>query len=143
MSEMYKSSKEEYVAKRGLSRIRQLKWWYLILIIVGIIALASIWYSKGSDVVGDFQKGTALLMPISTAYAQSVADVQPVEEPAEDEFAPKKVIMPGIFLVLGIVYMAGIYKLFFSDNSNQIDMASDLVKTLTGFFVGAATSLLG
>ena len=52
-------------------------------------------------------------------------------------------IMAGIFLVLGLVYFAGIFKLFFSANSNQIDTASDLVKTLTGFFVGAATGLLG
>lgn len=143
MSEMYKSSKEEYVAKRGLSRIRNLKWWYLLLIVFGIIALALIWYLKGSEVVGEFQKGAALLMPISTAYAQPEEDTQPVVEPAEDESTPTKIIMPGIFLVLGIVYLAGIYKLFFSDNSNQIDTASDLVKTLTGFFVGAATGLLG
>jgi hypothetical protein len=137
MTEMYKSSKEEYVAKKGLSRIGQLKWWFLVLIVIGIVALATIWIMKGGEVVGEFQKGAAYLMPISTVYAQPVAEL------AEDAVTPKILIMAGIFLVLGIVYIAGIYKLFFSDNSNQIEFASDLVKTLTGFFVGAATGLLG
>ena len=137
MSDIYKSSKEEYVAKKGLSRIGQLNWWFLVLIVIGIIALAIIWFLKGGEVVGELQKGAALLMPISTAYAG------PAVELAENEFTPKDLVMAGIFLVLGIVYIAGIFKLFFSDNSNQIDTASDLVKTLTGFFVGAATGHLG
>jgi hypothetical protein len=134
---MYKSSKEEYVASKGVRRVGQMSWWFLILIVIGLVALASLWILKGGEAVQEFQKVGALISPISSAYAQSL------EELAAGGFTPRILIMAGIFLVLGLVYFAGIFKLFFSSNSNQIETASDLVKTLTGFFVGAATGLLG
>jgi hypothetical protein len=92
---------------------------------------------KGGEAVDTIQKYGDVLTPITSAYAQTEATLP------DNEFTPKVLIMAGIFLVLGLVYFAGIYKLFFSGNSNQIDTASDLVKTLTGFFVGAATGFLG
>ena len=133
---MYKSSKEEYVTAKGLHRVGKLSLWFVVLIIVGIVALITLWFLKGGEAVIEIQKIGAYLLPISSAYAQTA----PL---SENEFTPKILIMSGIFLVLSLVYCAGIYKLFFSGNSDQIDTASDLVKTLTGFFVGAATGFLG
>ena len=133
----YKTSKEDYVGTKGLHRLGKLKWWYLVLIIVGLLALVTLWISQGGQVIQQLESVGAVLSPISPAHAQSV------EELAAGGFTPKVLIMAGIFIVLGLVYIAGIFKLFFSDNSNQIDTASDLVKTLTGFFVGAATGILG
>ena len=137
MSQMYKSSKEEYVATKGVARVGLLKWRFLIFIIIGLVALAAIWFFKGSQVLDEVQKVGAILSPIASAYAQ------PDTGSLQNAFTPKILIMAGIFVVLGLVYLAGIFKIFFSSNSEQIDTASDLVKTLTGFFVGAATGLLG
>jgi len=133
----FKTSKEDYVSSKGIHRLGKLRWWYLVLIAAGLLALVSIWISEGSRVVQDIQKVGALLAPISSAYAQ------PVDPLDDNAFTPKLFIMAGIFVVLGIVYIVGIIKLLFSGNSDQVDAASDLVKTLTGFFVGAATGLLG
>jgi len=132
----YKSSKEEYIATKGFNRLGKLSIWFVVMIIAGILALVTLWFLKGNEAVQEIQKIGLYLSPISSAYAQTT----PL---SENEFTPKIVIMAGIFLVLGLVYFAGIYKLFFSGNSEQIDTASDLVKTLTGFFVGAATGFLG
>ena len=84
----------------------------------------------------EVQKVGAILSPIASAYAQ------PDTGSLQNAFTPKILIMAGIFVVLGLVYLAGIFKIFFSSNSEQIDTASDLVRTLTGFFVGAATGLI-
>ena len=137
MSQMYKSSKEEYVATKGVARFGQLKWRFLIFVIIGLVALAAIWFFKGSQVLDEVQKIGAILSPISSAYAR------PDTGSLQNAFTPKILIMAGIFVILGLVYLAGIFKIFFSSNSEQIDTASDLIKTLTGFFVGAATGLLG
>lgn len=137
MSQMYKSSKEEYVATKAVRRVGQLKWRYLILIIIGLVALAAIWFFAAGQALQEFQKIGAILSPISFAYAQPVTGI------IENGVTPKILIMAGIFLILGLVYLAGIYYIFFSGNSEQIDTASDLVKTLTGFFVGAATGFIG
>ena len=51
--------------------------------------------------------------------------------------------MKRMLIAAVLLLSAGLYAEDLSDNSNQIDTASDLVKTLTGFFVGAATGLLG
>ena len=134
---MYKSSKEDYVAVKGIHRLGKLSIWFVILIIIGVAALIALWFLKGGEAIEEVQKIGVSLLPISSAFAQTSAP------PANNEFTPKVLIMAGIFLVLGVVYFAGIYKLFFSGNSDQIDTAADLVKTLTGFFVGAATGFLG
>lgn len=134
---MYKSSREDYANTKGIQRLGKLRWWFLILIIIGLAALVYLWLTKGGEAVQSIQSIGSLLSPISSAYAQTEAALP------NNEFTPKVLIMAGIFLVLGVVYFAGIYKLFFSGNSDQIDTASDLVKTLTGFFVGAATGFLG
>ena len=104
---------------------------------MGLLALVFLWVSEGGKVVQDFQKVGALLAPISSAYAQ------PVEALDGNVFTPKLYIMAGIFVVLGLGYIVGIIKLLFSENPDHVDAASDLVKTLTGFFVGAATGFLG
>jgi hypothetical protein len=47
-----------------------------------------------------------------------------------------------ILAVLALVYFGALVKTFFSSNPQNMSMAVDLVKTLTGFFIGVATSLI-
>lgn len=133
----YKTSKEDYLSSKPAGRLGKLRWWYLVLIALGLLALAYIWFTEGSKTIESLSAVTDLMVPVTSAYAQPTDDVN------DDEFTPKVLIMAGIFVVLGLVYIVGIFKLFFSRNNDQVDTASDLVKTLTGFFVGAATGFLG
>ncbi len=133
----YKTSKEDYLSSKPASRLGKLKWWYLALIALGLLALGYIWLTAGGRTIESISAVGDLISPVSSAHAQ------PIDEMNDDEFTPKVLIMSGIFVVLGLVYIAGIFKLFFSTNNDQVDTASDLVKTLTGFFVGAATGFLG
>ena len=136
---MYKSSQEDYVSSKGLHRLGKLRWWFLLLIVIGILAVVALWVFQGGKAVQQFEKSGSLVLPTAIPYAYAQTD--PV--PKESGFTPQVIIMAGIFVVLGLVYFAGIYKLLFSGTAEQIDAAADLVKTLTGFFVGAATGFLG
>lgn len=134
---IYKQSKEEFSVSKPLTRFGKLKWWFLLLMILGVVALVSVVLLQGERAAIEIQKVSFHLSPASVAYAQEPA----VSDPAG--FTPRVIIISGVFVVLGLVYLAGIFKLFFTANADQVDTAADLVKTLTGFFVGAATGFLG
>jgi drug/metabolite transporter (DMT)-like permease len=134
---VFKSSNEEFSSSSPSERITKLKWWFIILIILGVLALILVWFSQGEKATIEFQK---LELPSTVT---SIAYAQPDEPEKPEKFTPRVIIMGGVFVILGLVYLAGIFKLFFSRNSTQLDTAADLVKTLTGFFVGVATSFIG
>ena len=129
----YKSSKEEFASSYLVARIKKIKWWFILFILFGLLALLVVGLLHG-------EKATQELRKISTLSSTVVERGQTTN--SFDKFIPRVIIMAGIFLILGIAYCASIFKLFFSRNGNQVDKAADLVKTLTGFFVGAATVFL-
>lgn len=133
----FKQSKEDFSSSSPLTRVRKLKWWFLLVIVAGIFALGVVIAVQGEKTVEQIQRLSFDILLVSTAYAQDDADA------ATEQFTPRVIIMTGIFFVLSLVYLAGIVKLFFTKNANQVDTAADLVKTMTGFFVGAATGFLG
>ena len=51
--------------------------------------------------------------------------------------------LAAILILLAIVYLGALYNLLFSPSPGSIEMATDLVKTLTGFYIGVATSMIG
>jgi hypothetical protein len=134
---IYKHSKEEFSQESPQSRFGKLKWWFLLLIVVGVLAFAYVVVLQGQKTVEHLKTSETTMSPVSVAFAQEPGNS------GADAFTPRVIIVSGVFLVLGIVYIAGIVKLFFTRNADQVDAASDLVKTLTGFFVGAATGFLG
>ena len=134
---VYKSSKEDFSSSPPAERVKKLKWWFILFILFGVLALILVWLSQGEKATKEIQKIGALPSIVSIAYAQYETGN------TSEKFTPRILIMAGIFIILGIVYLAGIFKLFFSGNSDQVDTAADLVKTLTGFFVGVATGFIG
>ena len=54
----------------------------------------------------------------------------------------KRNILAIVLSVLGLVYLSALGKTFFSTSSQNMALAVDLVKTLTGFFIGVVTSLI-
>ena len=130
----YRTSKEDYALSRPVERLGKLKLWFIVLLLVGIATLLALllFIASTSDAA------------LSWSWAQESAQSQSPSDRVEPH-GPllKNTIMSGIFSILGLVYLSAIYKLFFAKNQNHIDIATDLVKTLTGFFVGAATGFLG
>ena len=58
------------------------------------------------------------------------------------EKGAKENILSIVLGILGLVYVAALVKTFFSGNSQNMALAVDLVKTLTGFFIGVVTALV-
>lgn len=136
--EVYKSSSKEFADTAPEKRLAKLKWWFLLLIVVGILALLAVWLYKGGMAFIAIQKVIGSTFTVSIAYA-----AQPPSQGGTVGSTARVIVTAGVFGILGLVYLAGIFKLFFSVHPQQVDTAADLVKTLTGFFVGAATGFLG
>ena len=47
-----------------------------------------------------------------------------------------------VLLILALVFFASLGAVFFAQNEKKITLASDIVKTCLGFFIGLATSYL-
>jgi len=68
-----------------------------------------------------------------TAHAQTTNEQTPVK---------KHHILWSILGLLAFVYLGALYSLFLSSVPRNIELATDLVKTLTGFYIGIATTVL-
>ncbi|GJM14939.1 MAG: hypothetical protein DHS20C13_02660 [Thermodesulfobacteriota bacterium] len=83
-------------------------------------------------------------------YIKREAEIDVREEKGEGNFAASGssedigvYIAGSLIIVLVIAYLTSLYQIFYSKSRNQIKFASDVVKTLTGFFVGVCTAILG
>jgi multidrug transporter EmrE-like cation transporter len=125
-----------FVNHSPTERVSYLKWWFILLIILGIFFLVSILFTKGKDALSYFLSFDFNLLEtiIPSLYASSDNElIIPIKN-------IKNIIIFGVFSALGFVYFIAVFKVFFSKNPNNVDSATDLIKTLTGFFVGVGTS---
>lgn len=84
------------------------------------------------------EQGSIDLSLINVAYAQDpLSDGGLLDNGGQNSW-----ILPFILIFLGIVYVIALGKTFFSSNTQNVELAIDLVKTLTGFFIGVVTSLV-
>ena len=77
---------------------------------------------------------------ISIASILPIAQSKTLEDKDKDL---RHIIILGVLGMLCAVYVLSLGKILFSKNKENMNAAIDLVKTLTGFFVGVATSLMG
>ena len=127
---------EDFVKHKPIERVSKLKWWFILLIVLGLIFLIWIVISNAQTVQTSMQRndGGAMNLIVSRVFAD---DANRLSDP---NGFPKNTVMLGVFAALGLVYFVAIFKVFFSTNPNNVDSATDLIKTLTGFFVGVGTS---
>jgi len=85
--------------------------------LIGILALIFVFNSQGDKAIQELQR------------VNSSADILTV-------------VMAGVFLLLGVIYIMSIVIIFFLKKPNRVETAIDIVKTLTGFFIGVATSFI-
>lgn len=139
MEEWKSKSYEDAVQSKGFSRIAKLRWWFIVLVILGLAAVIFLFVRITPEAVMEIQK---------KAHVENIligaALAQPTVTPSNSTTVnPKPIIILGIFLVLGIILLLSIYKILFSSNTDQVATAGDIAKTLLGFFVGVGTNFFG
>jgi hypothetical protein len=82
---------------------------------------------------------------IETAHAQSAAPSpqQPIVPNRRVSDEMRSLIMVLVFIVLGMTFILSIVAIFKTKNKEVLTWAVDTVKTLLGFFIGVATTLIG
>jgi hypothetical protein len=80
----------------------------------------------------------------SGALAQAASPSISVGEHLPDSKGQIKSLIIGCFLVLlFILFLVCLLMLLYNKDKDKVAFASDVIKTLTGFFVGAITGYLG
>lgn len=78
---------------------------------------------------------------LSKAIAQSPSSS--VLQVADPKNQVKQIIISCFLLSLFICFIVCLYILLFSQDKDKVNIASDAIKTLTGFFIGSITGYLG
>lgn len=125
------------------SRFGSLRIWFAILVIVGLLAMLYVGYkifTKPKAVPSkQFSSSVSFLFP--TAYAQGTQSTPSIGSAGASSDL-KQVLMVGLFCVLALILLASVSVVFFGRDPARVSAASDVLKTVLGFFIGAATGLL-
>ena len=131
--------KYDFVHLKARDRFRKLK---VIAVLLFLLGLASLSFVLAYQFERSFLPVSHFIETINSVIFEP-AFAQDNTSTDQHSFSPRVIVIFGVFVVLGIVYFASIYRILFGTRGDQLDTATDLAKTLTGFFVGAATSFLG
>jgi uncharacterized membrane protein len=134
MTMEYKETPEVYASSpKGLQRLGKLKWWFILLLALGLAIAIVVLVRAIEPASVEFQKLASFF--ITEAFAQTGAQSAP--------FDPKPIVMMAIIGALLVVLLGSVWTMLRSPNASTIQAASDLTKVLVGFFVGVATKFLG
>jgi len=148
-----KGSSEEYMKLNSKERVFRLKWWFILLVIAGLIAAVVVLTRETIQIQSLSQVGTQLQSPSLVAFlpiaflqaadAGEAAGTTDNNKPRsrQDELM-RSYIMVGIFLMIGIITLVALLAVLFGTSEKTVAVASDLLKTCVGFFIGVATGWL-
>jgi Ca2+/Na+ antiporter len=135
----------EMAKLRVRDRVKSLRIWFLILAILGLLAMLYVGYKavfsepKPTDTRQTFSLISTL---IPTAYAQGTE--QPKERSSSGISGEmKQNVMVGIIAVLALVMLVSLAAVLFAKDAARIAQAGDILKTVLGFFIGVATTFFG
>jgi hypothetical protein len=130
----YKEAPDKYASSpKGLQRLTKLKWWYIVLLIIGLAVAIKVfvWTIEPASV----ELRNLVFFLITPAFAETTMPTGP--------FDPKPIVIMAIIAALLIVLLGSVWTMLHSSNASTIQAAGDLSKVLVGFFVGVATKFLG
>jgi hypothetical protein len=155
----FKVGIEEYASLTASKRVSALRWWFLLFLLVGLIAAGwVIWRGvralfepapRHAEAVLSQILPIAFADPPPTATQPSSASPQKTGISADGRGAQRDVnpvkayVMIGIISLIAFILVSSLLVSFFSKNDKAVERASDLVKTCLGFFIGAATGFFG
>ena len=156
-----KTSTEVFVETAPSKRFSILSNWFVVLAIVGVIFLlgslftvytGGMFFSSAApdssaidnvySAIGELNTSGVITNQQAQAMFDQMKDIPPVSA-ASDGFGFELLIVAVIVFILGLVYLASFYKILFAKSRNQVEFAIDVVKTLTGFFVGVGSAIIG
>ena len=137
--------REEYVKMKATDRLRTWKWWFILLLLLGLIAAA--WAFRSEFLAAPHDLGQNLGAAAYTlAYMQGGGSAgEPTTgvlgKKQDDEMRP--FIMIGILALIAVITLVCLGVSLFSTNAGAVSTASDLLKTCIGFFIGIVTGYFG
>jgi hypothetical protein len=141
MASPFKIAETSVVTMSALARVGVLRLWIVILLIIGFLAMLFVGYrllikpkpspDQRSSISLDF------LVPTVSAQGES-----PTEKPFNLSNDLKQIVMVGLFAVLSLVLLMSVGGVMFAKDANRISASGDILKTVLGFFIGAATGFL-
>ncbi len=139
---------EDYV-KLGTARQRLsvFRLWFLILIILGLLAMIYVGYkvlsSEPTPANTQQQSHSLSGFLIPTAYAQATEQPSPDSSTANRSSELKQNIMVGIVGILAVMLLVSFGAVLLAKEPNKVTVAGDILKTVLGFFIGVATTFFG
>jgi hypothetical protein len=146
---------ESYVNLSVCARIAHWKWWFVLLVILGITAASYAFYQRYRDVqvLREAPKNRAVGEWIDsnwpTQQIKLVADppaeaapTSPTSRERPDKLLPEDVrlyIVLGIYALLALTMIVSLGVVLFSSRPTAVTPAADIVKMCLSFFIGAAT----
>jgi Ca2+/Na+ antiporter len=136
----------EFSTLRAAQRLSALRKWFLLLVVLGLLAMVYVGYKVFFSYSEPQQAGdrdsSSISFLIPTAYAQSEQaspnQSNPDKRSSDRSSEIKQTIMIGIVAVLAILLLVSFGAVLFSKEPNKVAVAGDLLKTLLGFFIGVA-----
>jgi uncharacterized membrane protein YhaH (DUF805 family) len=134
----FKESPNDLVTRKPLERITRLRWWYIILLILGLIAAVVALVTQFNITLSSGHPSGERVATLALLTLQSDA---PQDENSRktglEEFRPQVVL--GIFLLIGTLTLISLLGVLFAQDPKKLEIASDILKTCIGFFIGVAT----
>jgi len=138
----------DFVKLSVRSRLGAYKWWFWVLLIVGLFSAFLGVYRELNNAAASVLK--TQLRDLPTFHFQQI--VLAADTPASDaagrlggsasmpaELRPY--VMAGIFFIIGTITLLSLGVTLFAQQEKKVTVASDLLKTCLGFFIGVATKL--
>ena len=138
---------ERIVTLRGAKRLSAFRLWFLILIVLGLLAMLYVGYkvlfSRPAPTNTQHQSSTLTGIFIPTAHAQPIQQATPDRSTANRSSELKQNIMVGIVGILALLLVVSFGAVLFAKEPAKVAVAGDILKTVLGFFIGVATTFFG
>jgi hypothetical protein len=141
MGSTFKGKESDVALMAPPARIAALRPWILILLIIGVLAMLFVGYRilikpKPSPTP---RSSNSLSFFVPTVYAQSGT---PNDRSPSMSSDLRQDVMVGLFVVLSLVLLMSVGGVMFARDASRVSVAGDVLKTVLGFFIGAATGFL-
>jgi hypothetical protein len=137
---------EEDVAKAWppQRRFRLLRWWFIVLLLLGLAAFAATVVSELRPKRTTAGPQSWRVVPLGSAAVPLAALALDTQSGGQQRAGTdeKQLILDGVLMLIALVTLLSLLATFFSRNPQTVATASDTLKTCLGFWIGSATKFL-
>jgi hypothetical protein len=138
-------SPPEFSKLAASKRIGVFRPWFLILLILGLLAMIYVGYrvffrQPKPENIRPQQSRSLDSFFITTAYAQASPQQSNNGDKQSRSGELKQDIMVGMIFVLAVVLLTSLGVVLFGKDASKVTVAGDILKTVLGFFIGVGTT---